>query len=342
MALREWKPEIALANFGDVVVQERACEDLWIATPIVAAEEDSSKGETSSLVDELAALRRTHAKLRQDIFEAAQTQRRLCAPRQLNWGEYEVAGEIFPVRHLSGDFFKVMELGSDLGLVLGDIAGKGFTAGIWVAHLMGMIQRCARQYADPAEAVAAVNRELCQDPGEPPLTALFFARIDPLRGELLYCNAGLPAPVLMRHDKTVEKLEEGGPMMGALLGGVFKTGSVILYPGDMLIAHSDGVTECRNANDEEFDMQRLLNAAGAAIGTSANLALFSTLGEVLDFADACPPGDDVTLLVLRRRGGIRGRQSGKGSKDILTADGNSSAQRAQKAGRGARGFKQLS
>ena len=82
-----------------------------------------------SLTDEVLALRREQARLQQAIFEAAQVQRRLCAPRELTWGEFEIAGEIFPVRHLSGDFFKVLELGSTLGLALGDIAGKGLTAG---------------------------------------------------------------------------------------------------------------------------------------------------------------------------------------------------------------------
>jgi len=54
-------------------------------------------------------VRREHARLQQAIYEAAQIQRRLCAPRELVWGEFEIAGEIFPVRHLSGDFFKVMK-----------------------------------------------------------------------------------------------------------------------------------------------------------------------------------------------------------------------------------------
>ena len=78
-----------------------------------------------SLTDEVLALRREQTRLQQAIFEAAQVQRRLCAPREMTWGEFEIAGEIFPVRHLSGDFFKVMELGSALGLALGDIAAKG-------------------------------------------------------------------------------------------------------------------------------------------------------------------------------------------------------------------------
>src|ERR1700757_4115311 len=116
-----------------------------------------------SLRDELDSVRREHAKLQQAIYEAAQIQRRLCAPRELVWGEFEIAGEIFPVRHLSGDFFKVMKLDSTLGLTVGDIAGKGMSAGIWQAHLMGLIRRCARTYSDPAAAVAQVNAELCQD-----------------------------------------------------------------------------------------------------------------------------------------------------------------------------------
>ena len=148
-----------------------------------------------SVKQELDAVRREQAKLQQAIYEAAQIQRKLCAPREFVWGEFEIAGEIFPVRHLSGDFFKVMKLDSALGLTVGDIAGKGLSAGIWQAHLMGLIRRCARRHSDPADAVAEVNAELCQDQDEPPIAALFFARLDPQENELVYCNAGLPAPL---------------------------------------------------------------------------------------------------------------------------------------------------
>src|SRR6267378_7413848 len=134
---------------------------------------------------ELDAVRREHAKLQQAIYEAAQVQRKLCAPRELVSGEFEIAGEIFPVRHLSGDFFKVMQLDAVLGLIVGDIAGKGLSAGIWQAHLMGLIQRAARKHSAPADAVADVNRELCQDQDERPLMALFFARLDPQCNDLI-------------------------------------------------------------------------------------------------------------------------------------------------------------
>lgn len=258
-----------------------------------------------SIRQELDALRREQAKLQQAIYEAAQVQRKLCAPRELVWGEFEIAGEIFPVRHLSGDFFKVMQLGSVLGLALGDIAGKGLTAGIWQAHLMGLIQRAARKHADPATAVAEVNRELCQHQDERPLTALFFARLDSHRNDLVYCNAGLPAPLLVRQDKTVERLEKGGPMLGVVQKAVFSSGRVRLNPSDMLIAYSDGVTECENSREEEFGAGRLAATARTFSSASAQQALFSTLAAVLDFADACPPGDDLTVLVVRRHGAVK-------------------------------------
>src|SRR5258705_287246 len=225
---------------------------------------------SQSVKQELDAVRREQAKLQQAIYEAAQIQRKLCAPRELVWGDFEIAGEIFPVRHLSGDFFKVMELDSALGLAVGDIAGKGLSAGIWQTHLMGLIRRSARRHSDPAAAVAEVNAELCQDQDEPPIAALFFARLDPKENELVYCNAGLPAPLLLRHSKTVERLEKGGPMLGATRQAAYDTASVRLNPGDMLLAYSDGVTECRNSEDEEFEMGRLSAAVNASRCANAN------------------------------------------------------------------------
>jgi len=273
-------------------------------------------GSARPLRDELDGVRREHAGLQQAIYEAAQIQRRLCAPRELVSGEFEIAGEIFPVRHLSGDFFKVLKLDSVLGITVGDIAGKGLSAGIWQAHLMDLIQRCARTCALPADAVAAVNRDLCRDQNEPPIAGLFFARLDPQSGEVVYCNAGLPPPLLLRRDKCVERLEQGGPMLGALLEATYESGRVCLNPGDLLLAYSDGLTECRNSMDEEFEMDRLTAAAKAVGGGTANQVLFSTLGAVLDFADACSPEDDLTLLVIRRREGNAPERTSTANNEI--------------------------
>jgi serine phosphatase RsbU (regulator of sigma subunit) len=256
-----------------------------------------------ALREELDRERREHGALQQAVFEAAQIQRQLCAPREFARGEYELAGEIFPVRHLSGDFFKVIELDQVLGIAVGDIAGKGLTAGIWLAHLLSLVHRSARAFMDPGRTVAEVNRELCREHGEPPLTALFFAILDPRTHELRYSNAGLPPPLLVHANRRIQYLDDGGPMLGAIENAVFDSGVLRMNPGDMLVAYSDGVTECRDPKDQEFETHRLGAAALAAHGTSANPALFSMLGTVLDFADSSTPGDDLTFLVVRRQAG---------------------------------------
>src|SRR2546421_12311669 len=88
----------------------------------------------------LVALQKDYAELHTAIFEAAQVHRRLCAPRLLRYGDFEIASEIFAVRHLPGDFFTVEELGGSIMMALGDICGKGLAAGMWTTHVVGMVR----------------------------------------------------------------------------------------------------------------------------------------------------------------------------------------------------------
>ena len=274
------------------------------------------KARIGALEEELAGLRREQASIHRSFFEAAQIQRRLCAPRQFQSREFEVAGEIFPVRHLSGDFFKVLDLGSAVGVIIGDIAGKGLSAGIWMPHLISLIHSCARAHSDPAEALFAANRKLCTTSGEPPLAAVFFARLDRSSGEIIYCNAGLPAPLLLQRNNSVLHLETGGPMLGATPAAAFHCGSAAMANGETLIACSDGVTECENSREQEFASAGLAKAVRAFAGASASQTLFSALGAVLDFADGRPLRDDLTLLVAQRTAAV---EMSEGSSRCLSA-----------------------
>src|SRR5918996_2330012 len=83
----------------------------------------------------LERLQRDYAELNTAIFEATQVHRRLCAPSLVRNGAFDVASEIFAVRHLPGDFFSVEETADGLVFALGDIGGKGLAAGMWVTHL---------------------------------------------------------------------------------------------------------------------------------------------------------------------------------------------------------------
>ena len=258
-----------------------------------------------ALEEQLAAVERERDELHEALFQAAQVQRKLCAPRQMRRGRFEIASEIFPVRYISGDFYDVQELGETISLAVGDIAGKGLAAGLWFAHLMGLIRIHAAESPVPAATMAAIHRDLYRLPSAPPIASLFLGRLDSRRGELIYCNAGQPPALLLRRDGSVEWLREGGPLLGAFPQASFRSGRVVVEPGDTLIVYTDGIVECRPASrdgGEEFGVRRLLAAARSADRSSAGSTLFSVLGAVQDFAGSHPAGrdDDFTLMVVRR------------------------------------------
>lgn len=114
-----------------------------------------------------------------------------------------------------------------------------------------------------------------------------------------YCNAGHPAPLVLRSAGVVEKLEAGGPLLGVVSGASYESGRVELRLGDLLLGCTDGVLECRNAADEDFGHACLLREAREHTGESAQAVLFSVLGAVQDFAGERPRHDDVSLLVIR-------------------------------------------
>lgn len=252
------------------------------------------------LEEALSGLRREHDDLQRAMFEAAHMQRRLCGPRHIRREPFEFAGEIFPVRDVSGDFISVFDRQTDLFFAVGDIAGKGLSAGMWFTHLVSMIRRQIYRQADLAAAMQAINQDLCQAYLVSPLTSLFLGRLKLQTGAVVYSNAGHPAGLLLRQNGRVEALEDGGPVLGAVPDASFLCGQIILQAGDSLIAYSDGIVECRNALDAEFGAERLLQAARLSHGSSASGTLFSVLGAAEDFAGSQKRDDDMALMVLQR------------------------------------------
>jgi len=248
----------------------------------------------------LADLQKDYAELHTAIFEAAQVHRRLCAPRLIRAGEFEIASEIFAVRHLPGDFFTAHSRGEQLMFALGDISGKGLAAGMWTTHLVGLTNSYAALSSDPKKIVAGVNHDLCGMPLTMSLASLFLARLDPVTGILEYCSAGHPPALLLRANGDLESLSEGGLLLGVTSDAVYHSARVQLGPDDILLVYSDGIIESLNEAGDEFGYARVREHLRLAHTQSADAILFSVLGAVQDFAGTRPLMDDMTLAVVRR------------------------------------------
>ena len=248
----------------------------------------------------LDELQKDYAELHTAIFEAAQVHRRLCAPRLIRAGEFEIASEIFAVRHLPGDFFTAHSQGEQLMFALGDISGKGLAAGMWTTHLVGLTNSYAALSSDPKKIVAGVNHDLCGMPLTMSLASLFLSRLDPVTGILEYCSAGHPPALLLRANGDLESLSEGGLLLGVTSDAVYHSARVQLGPDDILLVYSDGIIESLNEAGDEFGYARLREHLRLAHTQSADAILFSVLGAVQDFAGTRPLIDDMTLAVVRR------------------------------------------
>jgi sigma-B regulation protein RsbU (phosphoserine phosphatase) len=133
-------------------IRDRCHKGKWVGS-IAPATRAAAQPYQRALEDQLASLGRENDDLRRAMYEAAQVQRRLCGPRYLRAGSYEIASEIFPVRHLSGDFINLSWFEGDIVLAIGDIAGKGVMAAMWFTHVLGMIRRQILELGDPAAAL---------------------------------------------------------------------------------------------------------------------------------------------------------------------------------------------
>ena len=267
----------------------------------------------------LTTLQKDYADLHAAIFEAGQVHRRLCAPRLVRQGNFEIANEIFAVRHLAGDFFTVKQTTEGIVMTLGDICGKGLAAGMWATHLIGRVNARSAVHTEPEWIASKVNQDVCLTGPVAPLASLFVGRLDSTTGKLEYCSAGHPPAMLLRTDGTLELLTDGGMLLGVVKDAAYVRGSVELNKGDVLLAYSDGVIESRNKSEEEFGMDRLENQLRAAVSQSPALldangplnlaepvsaegALFSVLAAVQDFAGTHPLVDDLSVVVIRQQG----------------------------------------
>jgi phosphoserine phosphatase RsbU/P len=249
----------------------------------------------------LAEVQKNYADLHSALFEAAQVYRRLCAPRLVRAGDFEIASETFAARHLPGDFIVVDEGDDGAVLALCDITGKGFAAGMWTTLLMGLLDIHRGSSAEPEAIVTGVNRDLCRMSIGAPLASLFLGRLDAATGRLDYCSAGHPPALLLRADGNLRSLSDGGTLLGVIAEASFVKGSVDLGAGDVLVTYSDGILEARNAADQEFGYERLEAQVRRARTKPADAILFSVLGAVQDFVGGNPQADDISLMVIGRR-----------------------------------------
>jgi serine phosphatase RsbU (regulator of sigma subunit)/pSer/pThr/pTyr-binding forkhead associated (FHA) protein len=268
-------------------------EDTRILTAL--ANVAAAKIENVRLLEESLEKRR----LEEDMRMAAEIQTALLpkdAPRVAGYG---LTGCNRPCRTVGGDYYDFAFEDGRLLLALGDVSGKGTGA----ALLMTVLRAAVRGlWTQPvlAEAVTRINRTVCQNVPPNKYVTFLMARLHPASGRLEYVNAGHNPPLLIRSKGEVERLEEGGTVLGMFDSAPYAVGTAELRPGDTLLVFSDGVTETFNETQEEFGEKGLVEVAVRGRSLEAEKLQDEILRALDDFAAGARATDDRTLIVLKR------------------------------------------
>ncbi len=186
---------------------------------------------------------------------------------------------------------------SRLAVSIADVVGKGIPAALMMSNLQATVRAFANDAARPAELCAQVNRVLCGNIAEGRFISFVYCLVDTELGTLTYANAGHYPPILVRAGGEVERLAAGGPVLGVFPEGIYTQGEVAIRPGDRLVLFTDGITEARDASDEEFGEDRLERVVATNRSCSAP-ALQARLSDAVAAFAGGQFQDDATLIVM--------------------------------------------
>src|SRR6516162_3539012 len=231
---------------------------------------------------------------------AKQVQARLFPQIQPELKTVEYAGIYLQARQVGGDYFDFLNLGPQrLGLIIGDVSGKGIAAALLMASLQASLRSQTALAVDQPEALLrSVNRMFYDNTGDNAYASLFFAEYDDATRRLRYANCGHLSGLLLKRDGNVEQLESTSTLLGLFKEWDCSMQEQELSPGDVLALYTDGVTEASNGRGEEFGEGRLIEALRQHRDLSCQALLTAIVDEVRRFS-AREQHDDITAIVAK-------------------------------------------
>jgi len=236
----------------------------------------------------------------QELEIAQQVQSRLFPQTLPRLRTLEYAGICHQARQVGGDYYDFLDLGGGrLGLVVGDISGKGIAAALLMANLQANLRSQSALALDhPQRFLCAVNQLFCQNTSGGSFATLFFAEYDDAARRLRYINCGHLSALLLRADDSLERLASTATILGAFKEWECEVEESQLLPGDTLALYTDGITEAFSPHREEFGEDRLIEALRRHCSLAPCELLTSVVDEVRRFSPH-EQHDDITLIIAR-------------------------------------------
>ncbi len=256
--------------------------------------------ENARLYEEIE---RQERRLERDLSLARELQGRLLPQSNPKMAHLDVAAKFVPARTIGGDLYDFIPYSmSRLGIVIGDVSGKGAPAAIYAALVSGIIRSHAPIEPAPAEMLSAVNLSLAERRIEAQFVSIIYAVWDDAHRTLTVSNSGLPRPIYVHGGKN-EVIEATGLPLGLFDEAEYDEFEFRMKPGDMFVLFSDGILDARNRKGELFGRGRVEKLIAECSGESAARVVETIFKAVAEHSAGVETFDDQTVVVLRVQGG---------------------------------------
>lgn len=238
-------------------------------------------------------------RLQGGLREAAEIQASLLPDTAPSFPPFEMAQKSHPAEEVGGDFFDYRRVVTEdvLGIAIGDASGHGLPAALLVRDVVIGLRMGLEKDLRITSVFQRLNRVIHESTLSSKFISVFYAELEK-DGTITYVNAGHPAPLLVARD-SIERLTAGGTVIGPLPEVRFKRGLAVLPPETCLVMCTDGILERRNAAEEFFGENRLVETVRRHLGKSAQDILTAVFKECETFGGTRPFDDDATLVIIK-------------------------------------------
>lgn len=273
---------------------------LWLNTAGQAFEWSILAGFALVTLDRYGAIKRLQARMDQDVELARRLQSALMQ-RRFEMGSVRLEGKVNQTLAVGGDFYYFRPFGQKyVVFCLGDVMGKGISASLLMALVMGFMFEWGKKSPSPSFVLRKLNSRLAQwNQQQTSFVTMFYAVYDEEQQMLSYANAGHPAALLLRNQGEVLALEGTGLPLGVLEESEWEERQLPMAPGERLIVCSDGVLEARGREGPEFGQESLSLALRETCRLPLEQALEQVEGRVRSHCQGRLQ-DDLALLMMER------------------------------------------
>jgi sigma-B regulation protein RsbU (phosphoserine phosphatase) len=212
----------------------------------------------------------------------------------------DIAAVNIPSRVISGDYYDFIKISEDhWGVVMGDVAGKGVSAGLLMSAFRAALLAELRNEFSLSATLEKVNELMWETTPANRFVTAFYGVFDEKHRMITYCNAGHDPPLLLRAGGNVESLEMGGMLLGAFPQQAYEEGHVHLLPGDCFLLFTDGLTESPGPGNQQIGRERIVEFLRQYSSEPASTMMQHLIEWLSSSRQSESPPDDVSIVILK-------------------------------------------